>query len=703
MLLLEERDPVTYLHRDHMGSIVAASDSEGAGIGRRGYDVTGQLRSAEGFVDPYGFTGQEHEATGFVRFLARHLDPYAGRWTTPDPLFNVVRDVSVGRASETTNVYGYVGNNFANMVDPPGLRAKRTIRQSFGRGADRFAFRIATRRRFAPARALARLLAPRRFMRAAIRGAGFETTARTDVRDVEGHHTKPIEAEITRPRLIDGESRETPFYRPAKGNKMTVETIADRVPTSGVFTTLCPQPQDDALPAVVPSPFAVDPPHPLVAQAVAETCAFLEGHPELPLRLFQSSVGGKMFGVAVVVLPDGTVGYLRGFAGALDGRWALDGFVPPVFDAEAFDDIWQRAKPEIWQLDSQINALRQTSPDSQRLAEIRAEQKRLSRATQDALHALYVVRSFDGASSPLRGLFEPHLPPGGAGDCAAPKLLAHAYRINARPVALGEFWWGDPPRAGGRQHGVMYPACRGRCGTILPFMLRGLAHEPEPDVGMLPVDSDEPRVVFEDDWLVVVDKPAGLLSVPGRGPSRRDSVAYRLQQRTEGVEPGWPRVAHRLDLSTSGLLLAAKDADTHRDLQALFRNRTVHKRYIAEVEGTVASDDGEITLPIGFNYADRPRKMVDHEGGKPSVTRWRVLSRTRDATKTRTRLALYPVTGRSHQLRIHASHPDGLGCPIVGDLLYGFGGERMHLHAETLGFTHPATEEDVSLHSEPPF
>jgi tRNA pseudouridine32 synthase/23S rRNA pseudouridine746 synthase len=287
-------------------------------------------------------------------------------------------------------------------------------------------------------------------------------------------------------------------------------------------------------------------------------------------------------------------------------------------------------------------------------------------------------------------------PPGGAGDCAAPKLLGYANLHRLEPVALAEFWWGPPPDTGGRHHRLYYPSCRGKCGPLLPVMLNGVEVADPPRFCQDDIAFDQPRVLFEDDWLLVVEKPAGLLSVPGRGPALRDSVEHRLRERYSECSP---RPAHRLDLDTSGLMVVGKDGATYSALQELFASREVTKRYIAWLDGEVEEDAGEVELALRLDVDDRPRQIHDPIHGKPAVTRWRVLER-RDG---RTRVELQPLTGRTHQLRVHASHPRGIGRAIVGDRLYGFSGPRMMLHAESLRLRHPRTGEVLEVESPAPF
>jgi tRNA pseudouridine32 synthase/23S rRNA pseudouridine746 synthase len=321
----------------------------------------------------------------------------------------------------------------------------------------------------------------------------------------------------------------------------------------------------------------------------------------------------------------------------------------------------------------------------------------VSRAQMKRIHDTYAIPNARGEHRPLRALFASGEPPSGAADCAGPKLLAHAYRHGLQPLALAEFWWGAPPMSGGRASGAFYAACRDKCGPLLPYMLEGLAVAP-PRAFAPPVSAhDGLTLLFEDEWLVVVDKPEGLLSVPGREASLTDSVLTRLRARYPRATG--PLLVHRLDLDTSGLLVAALDARTHATLQRQFLHRSVHKRYVAWVQGTVKGEQGTIDLPMRVDLDDRPRQIHDPVHGKPAVTEWRVLERT----EGRTRVALFPHTGRTHQLRVHAAHPLGLGAPIVGDRLYGHPGERLLLHAEALSFEHPATGQRVTFERPAPF
>ncbi|NOK22178.1 RluA family pseudouridine synthase [Corallococcus carmarthensis] len=321
----------------------------------------------------------------------------------------------------------------------------------------------------------------------------------------------------------------------------------------------------------------------------------------------------------------------------------------------------------------------------------------VSRGFMKQFHDTYAITNARGETRPLRSLYGGAEPPSGAGDCAGAKLLAYAFAHGLQPVALAEFWWGTPPASGGRIQGAFYPACRDKCGPLLPFMLDGLEVSAPRVFVPPPAPTPELSIVFEDAWLVVIDKPCGLLSVPGRDAALLDSVLTRLRARYPNATG--PLLAHRLDLDTSGLLVAALDSRTHASLQRQFLHRDVDKRYVALIDGPVQADAGTITLPLRVDLDDRPRQIVDPVHGKPAVTDWEVLRRE----GTHTRVAFHPRTGRTHQLRVHAAHPLGLGAPIVGDPLYGHAGRRLHLHAETLSFVHPATGQRVSFTRAAPF
>jgi tRNA pseudouridine32 synthase/23S rRNA pseudouridine746 synthase len=269
------------------------------------------------------------------------------------------------------------------------------------------------------------------------------------------------------------------------------------------------------------------------------------------------------------------------------------------------------------------------------------------------------------------------LPPGGTGDCCAPKLLQYAYQQGFWPVCMAEFWWGDSPKGIIRHHGQYYPACRGKCLPVLTWMLQGLQVDPDPDKE--PHTRHDVEIVYEDEALAVVNKPSGMLSAPGR--TEQYSVATWAQER-------WPgsMIVHRLDMMTSGLLIVAKTAEAYHHLQDQFTARTVKKKYLALVEGTPRSEHGVIDLPLSSDPMNRPLQIVDTEHGKRAITEYRVLH-----SGPHSLLALWPHTGRTHQLRVHCAHPDGLGCPIVGDELYGKKADRLYLQAQAISFINPST------------
>ncbi|MBV1860976.1 MAG: hypothetical protein KUG77_21345 [Nannocystaceae bacterium] len=334
-------------------------------------------------------------------------------------------------------------------------------------------------------------------------------------------------------------------------------------------------------PATFPTPFRQGRPHPVAVQAAEQLQTYLTAN--LPDDVVRGPMGGKMFGVLVVVDEHGRAGALWGFAGMVHGDRRWPGFVPSACDQKAFDALWATEGARVESFNDAIAAARGPAR-----AALEAEQQATSRALLPKLQATYELRSARGETKGLEALFAPRPIPGGAGDCAAPKLLQHAYRLGLRPVALAEFWWGDATPAGGRHHGVFYPACRGRCAKILPFMLEGIECEPPPEYGNHGVLDDAPTTVFEDEDLCIVDKPSGLLSVPGRGNALRDCVQARLQQRAALDDPSWPRLAHRLDQATSGLLIAAKNKSAYVGIQQQFSRRTIEKRYEALVHGRVS-------------------------------------------------------------------------------------------------------------------
>ena len=341
----------------------------------------------------------------------------------------------------------------------------------------------------------------------------------------------------------------------------------------------------------------------------------------------------------------------------------------------------------------------QTEDWERRISALKSERKTRSAALQQKLFEQFGMLNYRGEVKNLCEIFGQTVhktPPAGAGECAAPKLLQQAYLHGWKPIAMAEFWWGDSPKTEIRHHGHYYPACKGKCEPILQHMLQGLQVEKNPMLKRMQVPSKNLEIVYEDSWLSVINKPAGMLSVPGK----EDAVSVYSLMRGQYPEADGPLTVHRLDMATSGLMLIAKTKRVHQNLQAQFKNRLVRKRYVALLEGVVPKDKGTVDLPLCLNPLDRPRQMVHTEHGKPAITDYQVLERL-DGKQTR--IAFYPRTGRTHQLRIHAAHPLGLHCPIIGDELYGEKAKRLYLHAEYLEFTHPITGETVRITKEAEF
>lgn len=544
-----------------------------------------------------------------------------------------------------------------------------------------------------------------------------------------------------------------------------------------MVTWLEPQPSRDERPRVFPSPFDDLAPHALAqrcAERVKDDLRTGLIAPGFPTSVLTRAEGGKMFGVLVVESPEGRVGFLRAVSGQVERAWRIEGYAPPVFDAELriaaevpaevmvkgltarvdlarLEPTLLAARTALAQLDA-LHAQRRLALKA--LHAVRKQERKISRAASTdptALHALdqlsrkddherrtgeatareeranalailfplerrlaalerlrrvvsqetmrriwdsYQLTNFAGETTTVRALFPGGDPPSGAADCAAPKLLNAARVQGLRPLALAEFWWGAPPPGGGRVEGMFFPACREKCGPVLPFFLGGLSVAPRQTWKPREVAEDELSIVHDDARFLVLHKPSGLLSVPARDETVTDSLEARVQRRFPEA-----MAVHRLDLDTSGLLLVALDEEMYRLLQAQFLSREVHKRYIAMLDGTVTADEGSIELPLRVDLDQRPRQLVDFEHGKAAHTRFQVLSREAG----RTRVAFFPLTGRTHQLRVHAAHQLGLGTPIVGDRLYGTPSDRLMLHAEVLRFRHPLTSAVLELKAPAPF
>ena len=416
-------------------------------------------------------------------------------------------------------------------------------------------------------------------------------------------------------------------------------------------------------------PFCYEP-HPLCREAAAEVQQYIASHEEIR----SDADRGKMFGV-LVVESAGELAFLAAYSGLLAGRNDWEYFVPPVYDAQQPDGHFKMTERE-------ISAKGGDKEMSQELQLWLFHQYQLLNANGETKDLVDIWQSYYSRPK-LRQKFP--LPPGGTGDCCAPKLLQYAYQQHLHPVCMAEFWWGAATKEELRQHLNYYPACRGKCKPILTWMLQGLDVDPDPET--LGFQLMEIPTIYEDDVLLVIDKPSGMLSVPGRIEDY--SVETVMRERYPDS-----MVAHRLDMGTSGLLIVAKNGETYRILQQQFIRHEVKKKYLALLEHA-GQGTGTIHLPLRPDPMNRPRQLVDMEHGKRAVTRYEFIS---DRL-----VALWPETGRTHQLRIHCAHPEGLANPIVGDELYGTRGQRLCLHAAEIWFHHPVTGKDIHIVSPPPF
>jgi len=325
------------------------------------------------------------------------------------------------------------------------------------------------------------------------------------------------------------------------------------------------------------------------------------------------------------------------------------------------------------------------------IALLKKRRKKLSTMLQKHFFKQYQMLNIQGECKDLTEIFAETIvqkPPSGSGDCAAPKLLQFAFKHKLIPVCMAEFWWGKQPKSEIRKHKNFYPACQGKCQPILSHMLTGMHVDKNPLLKN-PAEGKNLEIVFQDEDVVVVNKPAGLLSVPGK--SIKDSVYTRIK--AQFPQASGSLIIHRLDMATSGLLMLALNERAHKHIQQQFIDKKVSKRYVAIIDGKLDKTSGEIRLPLCVDFNDRPRQMVCFEHGKYAETHWQVIEEIAGKTK----LFLYPITGRTHQLRMHCAHPDGLNIPIIGDGLYGVSANRLHLHAQRLSFLHPRTKEQLTF------
>ena len=476
---------------------------------------------------------------------------------------------------------------------------------------------------------------------------------------------------------------------------------------------------------------------------------------------------GKMFGVLVVQQQDGSLGYLAAFSGKLAESTQHKHFVPPIFDVLDANEFYLKTEKQLNELTHKIVSLENASDfieikkvyqetqqlhdnlltkeqskikqrrklrkelakqnnqlnineefylreyevylndkiaplkkvydtKQQQIEELKQKRANISAWAQQEIFKKYAFLNYRGETKNLLDIFTDSTQniPAGAGDCCAPKLLQYAYKHQLKPICMAEFWWGKPLQTSIRKHQNYYPACTGKCKPILTHMLQGVTVEENPLVAQLK-EEKEITIIHEDADLLVINKPHELLSVAGK--EIKDSVFSRIQKLYPKATG--PLVVHRLDMSTSGILLIAKNEDTYKALQAQFINKTIQKRYVALLEGVLKDKKGIIELPLRVDLNDRPKQLVCYKHGKKALTKWETI----ETLDNKTKVYFYPVTGRTHQLRVHAAHHLGLNTPIIGDDLYGKKTDRLYLHAEKITFVHPTSKEQVSFIAPAPF
>ncbi len=365
-------------------------------------------------------------------------------------------------------------------------------------------------------------------------------------------------------------------------------------------------------------------------------------------------------------------------------------------EQESFNDQFFYKELVAYYIQKETENRRELSTFEEQIAALKKARKEASALLQKTLFEKFQFLNQQKETKALIDIFNnPTIkPPAGAGECAAPKLLQFAFKNDLTPICMGEFWWGISPNSAIRKHKNFYPACQGRCKPILNHMLDGIAMDENLLIKEISKDKTL-ETIYEDDVLLVIHKPAEFLSVPGKEIT--DAVSTRIKEKYPNATG--PLIVHRLDMSTSGILLLTKTKEANKHLQSQFIKRTIQKRYVALLDGDFTEDKGKITLPLRVDLDDRPKQLVCFEHGKNAETRWEVIQRENG----KTRVYLYPITGRTHQLRVHAAHKNGLNAPIIGDDLYGKKQDRLHLHAEFIAFTHPTTNEKMSFRVAPTF
>ena len=334
---------------------------------------------------------------------------------------------------------------------------------------------------------------------------------------------------------------------------------------------------------------------------------------------------------------------------------------------------------------------------NQPIQKLKTKRANLSASLQKQIHEQYRFLNSEGNTKDLLAIFKDTtalVPPAGSGECAAPKLFQYAFKNRLQPICMAEFWWGASPKSEVRKHQQFYPSCRSKCEPILGYMMQGMEVDDNP-IEQSIAYKKALEIVFEDDYLLLVNKPHEFLSVPGKTIS--ESVFTKMKQYLPNATG--PLLVHRLDMSTSGLLLVAKSERIHKQLQKQFIARSIKKRYVALLDGVLQTSEGTINLPLRVDLDNRPQQLVCYQHGKPAITNYQVVG----IENGKTRIYFYPITGRTHQLRVHAAHSQGLQMPIMGDDLYGTKATRLHLHAESITFMHPITKEALTVTCGVPF
>ena len=434
-------------------------------------------------------------------------------------------------------------------------------------------------------------------------------------------------------------------------------------------------------------------PHPLCIAAAECVKAELNNFPEWNIE----KESGKMFGVLVVLdTKTGERGFLAAYSGNIQGRNDYPYFVPPVFNLLNPLGYFVKEEKAISEINHRIASLSDTDSI---INSLKNERKSRSHALQQWLFQHYVVQNAMGDKRSILQVFEGKIPPGGTGECCGPKLLQAAYKLGLKPLCMAEFWMGKTPKDELRIEGNFYTACRSKCKPVLTYMMKGLKIEDNPLLQKNREMVALLKIIYEDEAIVVIDKPSGMLAVPGKDdvPSVYDVIKEKFPNLSG------PIIVHRLDMDTSGLMVLAKNEHVYRELQRQFVGHEVEKHYVALLDAknlNPVEKEGTIKLPLCLNPNDRPRQIVSEQYGKYAETHYVLGDYNSEGYL---RVDFYPATGRTHQLRVHSAHKLGLNAPIVGDNLYGNCAQRLYLHAQDIKFTHPLTDEKVTFTSACPY